>query len=207
MARKKKGIAGAADYIIPIAVVLGGTYVIYRIGQSIGLWGQGTGSGLAPGSSPSLIQNLTGPGAVLAPATLNQLTDNVTAQTWLNNYAQTRGQDCFTSALYKANPGNATLGPGDAQTLYNLIHSQAGTWFSDGDFTGVLAAFQNVVENQTDVSFVASLFEQNDNKDLFTYITQAGTFANGTNPSHDNMQLVQQFVQWCLGLSVSGQQA
>jgi hypothetical protein len=202
--RRKKKLSGMEGYIIPIAVVVGGGIVVYVVGKNIGLWGSG-GSGLAPGSSPTLLNNaLALPIAGQATNQQLNITDNISAQTWLNNYASTRGQDCFTNALYVASPGNATLGPGDAQDLYNLIHSQAGTWFSDGDFTGVLAAFQNVVENQTDVSYVASLFQTNDNTDLFTYITKASTFANGTNPAGNNMQLVQQFVQWCIGLPLMG---
>jgi hypothetical protein len=160
---------------------------------------------LAPGSSPSLVStstNLT-TGAQASNQEQN-LSSNITAQTWLNNYAQTRGQDCFTNALYLDNPANATLGAGDALNLFNLIHSQAGTWFSTGDFTGILAAFQNVVNNQTDVSYVANYFQDNNGMDLFQYITQASTFANGMNEAGNNMQLVQQFVQWCIGLTQAG---
>ena len=196
----KKKISGFADYVIPLGVVIGG-YVVLK---QLGIFGS-SGSGLTPGSGPTAIANALG--LQSAGGTVNQnanVSSNITAQTWLANYAATRGQDCFTNALYSANPGNAQMGPGDAVGLFNLIHSQAGSWFSDGDFTGILAAFQNVVENQTDVSFVASMFQSTNGKDLFQYITQANTFANGTNEAGNNMQLVQQFVQWCIGLPLTG---
>jgi hypothetical protein len=45
--RRKKKVSGAADFIIPIAVVLGGGYVVYTIGQKIGLWGTTPGSDAA----------------------------------------------------------------------------------------------------------------------------------------------------------------
>lgn len=200
MSRKK--VSGTSDYIIPLGIVGLGIFALYKLG----LLGN-SGSGLAPGSSPSLISSSTNLTTGAQPTNQEQnLSANVTAQTWLNNYAQTRGQDCFTNALYMANPANATLGAGDALTLFNLIHSQAGTWFSTGDFTGILEAFQNVVNNQTDVSFVANYFQNNNGMDLFAYITQASTFANGMNEAGNNMQLVMQFVQWCIGLAQTGVQ-
>jgi hypothetical protein len=198
MGRKK--ISGFADYIIPLGVVGLGVFVLYKLGF-LG----NSGSGLTPGSTPTPLANMFNGGTPQQASNMQaNAGTNITAQTWLNNYAQTRGQDCFTGALYLANPGDALIGTGDAQTLYSLIHSQAGTWFSTGDFTGVLAAFQNVVGNQTDVSAVGNLFQQNDGKDLFQYITQGNTFANGMNEAANNMQLVQQFVQWCIGLPVTG---
>jgi hypothetical protein len=197
----KKKMSGASDYIIPVAVVGLGIYFLNKLGIF------GSGSGLAPGSAPpvlsTLLNNPTG------GQTANQqsnLSSNITAQTWLNNYANTRGQDCFTGALFAANPGNALLGVGDAQTLYHAIKSQSGYWFSSGDFTGILAAFQNLCENQTDISEVATIFQANTGMDMFQYITQASTFANGLNEAGNNMQLVQQFVQWATGLPQTGQE-
>jgi hypothetical protein len=202
---RRKKVSGFEGYIIPLAAVVGG-YVVLK---QIGIFGSSNnGSGLGPGSSPSLIQNVLSPQS--PGGGLNQtanISANISAQTWLNNYSKTRGQDCFTNALYKANPANAQLGPGDAVSLFNLVHSQAGSWFSDGDFTGIQVAFDNLVENQTDISFVASMFQSTNGMDMFAYITQSGTFANGTNEAGNNMQLVQQFVQWAIGLPVSGQEA
>jgi hypothetical protein len=198
MARKK--VSGLENYIIPLGIVGLGIFALYKLGF-LG----NTGSGLAPGSSPSMVSSSDNLSTGAQATNQEQsLSANITAQTWLNNYSQTRGQDCFTNALYLANPANATLGAGDALALYNLIHSQAGTWFTTGDFTGILAAFQNVVNNQTDVSYVANYFQDNNGMDLFQYITQANTFANGLNESGNNMQLVQQFVQWCIGLTQAG---
>jgi hypothetical protein len=202
----KKKVSGFEGYILPLAAVIGG----YVILNNLGIFGSGgnNGSGLGAGSGPSAVANALGLQSPGGTANQNaNVSSNISAQTWLNNYSKTRGQDCFTNALYVANPANAQLGPGDAVGLFNLVHSQAGSWFSDGDFTGIQAAFDNVVENQTDISFVASMFQSTNGKDLFQYITQANTFANGTNEAGNNMQLVQQFVQWAIGLPLTGQEA
>jgi hypothetical protein len=195
-------MSGAAEYIIPVAVVGLGAWGLYKLG----IFGD-SGSGLTPGSSPKPLSVLFNGGSPVQPSNMMaQASSNITAQTWLNNYASNRGQDCFTGTLYSANPSNALIGPGDAVNLYHLVRSQAGTFFTTGDFTGILAAFQNVAENQTDISFVGMLFQINTGKDLFDYITQSSTYANGDNEAGNNMQLVQQFVQWALSLNQTGQQ-
>lgn len=200
MARKK--ISGPADYIIPVAVVGLGVWGLYKLG----IFGN-SGSGLTPGSTPPVLSNLFNLGGQGQEANQQQqLANNISAQTWLNNYSNTRGNDCFTGTLFNANPGNSLLGVGDAQTLYHMIRSQAGTWFSAGDFTGIQAAFQNLCENQTDISQVGALFQTNTGSDLFAYITQGSTFANGENQAGNNMQLVMQFVQWATGLPQTGQE-
>jgi hypothetical protein len=197
----QKKVSGAADYIIPLGVV---GLAIWGLNK-LGIFGGG-GTGLDPGSTPKPLAVLfNGPSGAQASNMQANLSRNITAQTWLNNYASTRGQDCFTSALYKANPGAVLIGPGDAIALYHLVKSQSGYWFSTGDFTGILAAFQNVVDNQTDMSYVATFFEANVG-DMFNYITQSSTFANGENEAGNNMQLVAQFVQWAIGLPVTGQE-
>jgi hypothetical protein len=218
MAKRKKTISGVADYIIPVAVVVAG---------GIGLWylwknvleplASITGS-LFTLKGGTLVQTPAGPVGIGAsdlsapPGTpagsQTAVMSNITALQWLTTYYNGRGvppTDCFSGALYAASPGNALIGPGDAQALFNLIHSQAGNWFTVGDFTGVQGAFQNVVENQTDVSYVASLFESANGMDMFTYITQGNTFGNGMNPGANNLQLVQAFVQWALSLQTTGQ--
>ena len=206
MAKRKK-VAGAEGYIIPVGVVALGLWGLYKLGI---IGPSGGGSGLTPGSTPPVLANLFNGGTSAQPGNqMANVSSNITAQTWLNNYGNTRGnpsQDCFTNYLFNANPGNALLGVGDAMTLYHLIRSQAGTFFSSGDFTGILAAFQNLVDNQTDMSQVAALFQINTGMDMFQYITQAATFANGQNEAGDNMQLVQQFIQWALALPVTGQE-
>lgn len=200
----KKGVGGTADYIIPLGVVGLGGFFMYKLG----LFGSsGAGSGLGTNLQTAASNVATNLGVQTPVSAQNQLANNISAQQWLNSYNSTRGQDCFTNALFVANPGGAQLGAGDAQTLWQLIHSQAGTWFSAGDFTGIQAAFENLVENQTDISEVAALFQANDGMDMFGYITQSNTFGNGLNAEGTNMQLVQQFVQWALALPQTGTEA
>jgi hypothetical protein len=203
MAKSRK-MAGTADYIIPLGIIGLGVFVMYKLGL---FSPSGAGSGLTTTLTTAASNVATSLGIQTPVSTVNQLANNISAQTWLNNYNQTRGQDCFTNALWLSNPAGAQLGAGDAQTLWALVHSQAGTWFSDGDFTGILAAFDNLVQNQTDISEVANIFQTQDSMDFFGYITQSNTFGNGMNPEGNNFQLVQQFVQWAIALPISGSES
>jgi hypothetical protein len=215
----KKKVSGGADYIIPIAVVTVAGVGIWFLYTKVWEPLSGLAGSVFSLSGGTLVKTPLGnvgieasgptstPGtpAGTEPAVLN----NITALKWLTDYYNNRGNpasDCFTGTLYAANPGNALIGSGDAQSLYALLHSQAGGWFSVGDFNGILSAFQNVVDNQTDLSYVSSIFQANNGMDLFTYITQGDTFGNGLNPTGDNLQLVQSFVQWGLSLPLTGQE-
>lgn len=216
--RSRAKVSGTADYIIPVAVVIAGGVGLWYLWKNVLEPLSNLGGSLFSLKTGTLVQTPAGPVGISASGPTGSsatgagqepaIQNNITALQWLTNYYNGRGNpptDCFTSALYAANPGNALIGAGDAQNLFNLIHSQAGNWFTVGDFTGIQAAFQNVVENQTDISYVASLFESANGMDLFTYITQGNTFGNGMNPAANNLQLVQQFVQWALSLQQTGQ--
>lgn len=216
--RRPAKVSGAADYIIPVAVVIAGGIGLWYLWKNVLQPLSNLGGSLFSLKGGTLVQTPLGPVGIQSsdknvpagtPAGSEpSIQNNIDALQWLTTYYNGRGNpatDCFTGTLYAASPGNALIGSGDAQNLFNLIHSQAGNWFTVGDFTGILAAFQNVVENQTDISYVASLFESANGMDLFTYITQGNTFGNGMNPAANNLQLVQQFVQWALSLQQTGQ--
>jgi len=216
--RRKQGkVSGTADYIIPVAVVIAGGIGLWYLWKNVLEPLSNLGGSLFSLKSGTLVQTPAGPIGIAAsdlnvpagtPAgSQSAIQNNIDALQWLTTYYNGRSSpptDCFTGTLYANNPGNALIGSGDAQNLFTLIHSQAGNWFTVGDFTGIQAAFQNVVENQTDISYVASLFEAANGMDLFTYITQGNTFGNGMNPAANNLQLVQQFVQWALSLQQTG---
>jgi hypothetical protein len=194
----KKKISGFADYIIPLAVVGVGWYVLNELGVFGSSSGAGTGLSIANNST-----GITLPGGP-SPA---QTATNLSALDALDAYVKVRNaqnppQDCFTSYLYKADPSNASISMATAQALWQNIHDAAGTWFTQGDFTGIQADFQAVVGNQTDISMVASLFEQNDGKDLWYYILNGSTFNNSGGAEQNNIQQVAAFVQWCTSLPV-----
>jgi hypothetical protein len=185
MATRKK-MGSTADYIIPLVVLgaigLGGYYVYQKLF----------------GSSP-------GP-ALPGPAASSPVGQSVqTAFTGLAAYLKARetagaASDCFTSYLYKADPSNASIDQATAQALYANIHAAAGGWFTHGNFQGILEDFQAVVGNQTDISFVALMFEQQDGKDMLNYILNTSTFGNNSNPDGNNYALVWAFVQWAISL-------
>jgi hypothetical protein len=216
MATRKK-VGGVLDNIttlVTLAAVGIGGYYLYNLFKNAGGLIKNIFSVTGGGT---LVQTPIGPLGIASdmpnvPANTPAgsepvMLSNIAALTWLTTYYNNRGNpptDCFCNALYLAVPTNVQIGAGDAQNLFALLHAQAGTWFTDGDFTGILPAFQAVVANQTDVSYVASLFQTANNMDLFTYITQGSTFGNGLNPAANNLTLVQQFVQWALALPTSG---
>jgi hypothetical protein len=195
MAKKKK-VAGFENYILPLFGVGVGLYIL----NELGLFGPSTPGGFSiPGNSTGIAL----PGAPSAA----QTTANLSAMDSLDAYIKVRNaqnppQDCFTSFLYKADPSNASISPATAQALWQNIHDAAGTWFSVGNFTGIQADFQAVVGNQTDISMVAQLFEQNDGKDMWFYILNPSTFNNQGNPEQNNLQQVAAFVQWATALPV-----
>jgi hypothetical protein len=222
MAKKKvSGLSDNISMIVTLALVAGVGWLGYEAYQFITTTLASTFKNIFTLGGGALVQTPLGPvgitsqggqipgsGPGVAAGNEPIMQTNVQALQWLTSYNTTRGAsptDCLSPAVYNAAPGNVLIGSGDAQSLYNFVHSAAGTWFTVGNFDGLLAKFQNVCANQADVSYVASLFQTNDGSDLFTYITQGNTFGNGMNsPTYDNLTSVWDFCVWALALPASG---
>lgn len=85
--------------------------------------------------------------------------ENQSAMNWLDQWGQQNSSGSFLSSqLYDNSPGDASI---DASTAKNLLSNVKDTsgWFSD-DMGALQGQFQTVVGNQTDISYVASLFMQ-----------------------------------------------
>jgi hypothetical protein len=188
MTRKK--IAGPADYIIPIFVVIGGIYLWNKVS---GIFTTGSPTG-APSNEPGMA-NLSQQGIA-----------NTTADTNIETYAAsdafTGGQSCFTSYLYNQNPEYASIDQATAQSLWDTIQNNISIWpWNCNDFGVVLTALQAAVYNQTDISYISTFVPGG--KDLLTYIrsdfeTPCSSGDGGANPVN-----IYNFITWATGLSVS----
>jgi hypothetical protein len=185
----KKKIAGGADYIIPIAVVIAGLYLWNKVS---GIFSEGSSSN--PSNVPGMA-NLTAQGQ-----------SNSTADTNIENYvasdAYTNGQSCFTSYLYQQNPGNATITQDQAQSLFDAIDNQISIWpWNCNDFGPVLTAFQGLAANQTDISFVSTLVTGG--PDLLNWIRSEFETPCSSGDGAANPVNIWNFVTWATGLPVS----
>jgi hypothetical protein len=186
---RRKKISGGADYIIPIAVVLGGLYLVSKIS---GFFSEGSASN--PSNVPGMA-NLTAQG-----------TANTAADTNIESYADsasfTGGQSWSTSYLYNQNSGNATIDQPGAQALWETIQNQISFWpWNCNDFGPVLTAFQAAVQNQTDISFVATFVPGG--KDLLTYLRDNFEVPCSSGDGAQNPVNIWAFINWANGLSVS----
>jgi hypothetical protein len=191
--RRRKKISGAADYIIPLAVVGLGFYVLNKFG----LFGSGSGSGSSiPGGAYI-------PGtASSSPATQQQ---TLQIEDTIDNAAQALGsQNPLYVNIYNNNPGCVTISSDQATSLWNDIYtaSDPGFFFSgkNADLSGVLASFQQTVQNQCDLSYVATLAVSNYGEDLWNFLRKF-FFNDQTGTSGEtNMQMSQDFWNWAVSL-------
>jgi hypothetical protein len=194
MARRKRIGDSPANYIIPIAVVLGGIYLWSKFSN---LFTTGTAGG-APSNVPGS-ENLSAQGQINTTA-WNSI------EAYQNSDDYTGGQSCFTPYLYNQTPANATISMDTANTLWNDINSATTFWiWNCASFDGILANFQAACVNQTDVSMVASLHLGGSGKylDLLTFITSEFGVACESGSGQDNPVQILNFVNWATGLPVS----
>lgn len=142
------------------------------------------------------------PGAVDSPGG-NLSSSEAAAETWNAQYLASRnpGANPFDPSVYSNNSSNANITPATAQSIASTVYNAGGTFFSSGDITSVLPAFQQNCESWLDVSLVAQEFEQSESQDLLTYML--AQFNNGGGSSSNNGQQLQQLIQWCVALPQS----
>jgi hypothetical protein len=187
MSRKK--ISGGADYIIPLAVVLGGLYLWSKIS---GFLSEGSASN--PSNVPGMA-NLTAQGTANASADTN-------IETYASSASFTTGQSWSTSYLYNQNADTATIDQTGAQALWSAIQNQISFWpWGCNDFGPVLTAFQASAQNQTDISFVATFVPGGG--DLLTYLRANFEVPCSDGDGAQNPVNLWAFINWANGLSVS----
>lgn len=192
--RRRKTIGDSpANYIIPVAVVLGGLYLWSKIS---GWLSTGT-----PGGAPS---NVPGSANLSAQGKLNTTAwDSISA--YLNSDDYTGGQSCFSDYLYNQNPSNATISQETATALFQAIKSQQTFWiWNCASFDGILLQFQAACQNQTDISMVWSVQTgYTPGNDLLSYITNEFGVACESGDGQDNPVQILNFINWATGLPVS----
>jgi hypothetical protein len=150
----------------------------------------------------TLWNGVTGKGfATTAEAAGANLSNPVSAaQIWNQQYLQSRnpGANPFDPSVYTNNPGNSQMTNATAQSIASTVSSAGGGWFTSGDITSVVPAFQNNCQTQEDVSQVAGAFQASENTDLLTYMLQQ--FNNGGGATSDNAVQLQSLIQWCVAL-------
>jgi hypothetical protein len=191
MAKAKK-MAGASDYIIPMAVVGLGVFALYKLG----ILGGGSGGGglatvLSPSSSPPATQQAT------------IITDD-TITTFYNG--QPTATNPFQVDLYNSDPTAATITQAQATTLWAGVlsaYNGAGflSWFkAEPDMSPVLQEFQIIAQNGVDVSFVSTVCMADKGVDLGTFMFNG--FANDQTGTSGitNIQMLSNFVYWAFSL-------
>jgi hypothetical protein len=155
----------------------------------VNLFTTGTWSTQTPGAVDSAGGNLSTPEA--------------SAETWNAQYLASinPGANPFDPSVYSNNSSNANITPATAQSIASTVYNAGGSFFSSGDITSVVPAFQNNCESWLDVSQVAQQFQASENQDLLTYMI--AQFNNGNGSSSNNGQQLQSLIQWCVSLPQS----
>jgi hypothetical protein len=199
--KSRKRVGGTADYIIPIGILALGALIANKFGLF---------TFLSSGSSSTPPPGYGTPGAVTAPG-LPTTTDmgklTLEASDAIDAALQAADANTLTSPwlpnMYQANPTDASIDLATAQNLFqNILDADGGFW-SSGDFGPILGDFQAVVGNQTDISFVSYICQQQKGKPLDDFLLQTNTFGNGGGSGPGNMVLLWAFVQWVQSLPIN----
>lgn len=190
MRRKKVSGSGPADYIIPIAVVIGGIYLINKF------------SGILSEGSPGNPSNVPGMANLTAQGQANTTADNSITNYMQNDATYNSGQSWSTGYLYNQNNNNAAIDQETAQSLWDAIQNNWSIWpWNCNNFLPVLQAFQNVVQNQTDISYVATFVPGE--KDLLLYLQDKYGVPCSSGDGAANPVNTWTFIQWANALPVS----
>lgn len=194
-------MSGAADFIVPLAVVGLGAYALYKFGF-FDMFSSTGGSGGGPG--------VFAPGGALSPQSSSTATQQATLTTddTLTAFyqAQPASTNPFLPTLYQSQPNAATITQAQAQSLWSdLKTAYQGSGFisffkAQPDMSPVLGQFQVIAQNAFDISFVSSLCQADTSQTLGDWLFNS--FANDQTGSSGitNMQMLANFVYWAFTL-------
>jgi hypothetical protein len=182
MAKKKVG--SITTDIIMVAAVLGvgfylvKTYILDPLNKDKGA----TSPGSQPGQGTSQ-------------------TDKSVLSTITQQASVAQAQNPFYGTMYQMSPGDASIDANTANNLWGVVTANV-TNYDDTDylpqgrsnFSAVWNAFQSVVGNQVDISFVAYICQQQQQQDLLSFIQSNYTGADGL--------VIQQFIAWVNALPI-----
>jgi hypothetical protein len=188
-----KKMSGTADYIIPLAVVGLGVFVLYKLGFIGNSSGSGSGGGglLSPLSSSPATQQ----------ATLSL--DDTAVQFY---QAQPTATSPFLPTLYNSNTACPSITSDEASSLWSDVQTAYnGSGFlsifkAQPDMSPLLAQFQTYVQSACDISLVSLICQQATGSDLGTFMFNS--FANDQTGSsgQTNMTMLYNFIQWAFAL-------
>ena len=189
---RRKKVSGTADYIIPLAVVGLGVFVLYKMGLIGGNSGGG-GGGLLPSAQSS--------------STATQQATLVTLDTLQAFYnAQPAATNPFSPDLYDNNPDCPSITSTQAQSLWSdIVTAYNGSGFislfkANPDMSPLLGQFQAIVQSACDISLVATLCENATGDDLGTYLFNSFSNDQTGSSGQTNMQMLNNFMKWAFAL-------
>jgi hypothetical protein len=194
MARKK--VSGGADWIIPVAVVTAVGIGLYFLWQEI--FG---GSG-GPGPVSAVNKAINNAAASSSQQTQVATVENATAlDAWYNT--QSDATNPFLPTLFDTGNDCSVLADNIAQDLWADLYtaSNATAFFKPTpDLSGVQANWQGYVQNQCDVSFIASNCQAQTGDTLWNFMVKY--FVNDTTGTSGktNVVMFNDLVRWVASL-------
>jgi hypothetical protein len=194
MARKK--ISGGADYIIPIAIIVAvGTGLYFLWDELFG----GSGGGGAASALNKAVNNAA------ASSPLPTQVSTVQTATALDAWYDTQ-QDAtnpFLPTLFDTGNNCSVLADNVAADLWADLYtaSNATAFFKPTpDLSGILAEWQKYVQNQCDVSFIASNCQQQMNDTLWNFMVKYFVNDQTGSSGQTNAAMFYALVQWVSAL-------
>lgn len=196
MARTK--VSGSADYIIPLAIVVGVGALGYAAYQFF--FGSSTSSGTGPaGALNTAVNNAF---ASSPPATQTATMMTATA---LDAWYQTQvdATNPFLQNLYSANNACPTITIAIANDLFSTLYTaaNAGAFFKPTpDMSGILTQWQQYVKNQCDVSFIANQCMAQFGMNLWAFLEKYFDNDQTGSSGQTNETMLSALVQWVAAL-------
>jgi hypothetical protein len=196
---RRKKISGGADYVIPVAIVVAVGVGIYYLWNEL-FGGSGSGSGSGPGKAvTTAINNLA------ASSPLPQQVASLQTVTALDNWynSQTDATNPFLPTLFDTGNDCSVLADNVAQDLWAVLYnaSNAEAFFKpEPDLSGILTQWQAYVQNQCDVSFIASNCQQQTNDTLWIFMEKYFLDDETRSSGQTNVAMFWQLVQWVSSL-------
>lgn len=196
MARTK--VSGSADYIIPLAIVVGVGALGYAAYQFF--FGSSTSSGTGPaGALNTAVNNAF---ASSPPATQ---TGTMMTATALDAWYQTQvdATNPFLQNLYSANNACPTITIAIANDLFSTLYTaaNAGAFFKPTpDMSGILTQWQQYVKNQCDVSFIANQCMEQAGTNLWAFLEKYFENDQTGSSGQTNAAMLSALVQWVAAL-------
>lgn len=190
-----KRVSGNAEYIIPLAVVGAIAFGLWKLFGGSGGSGGGGGGGLVESAEVSL-------GLKTSSAATQQQTLSLMDQIAVIENNIPDNQNPLGSDMYNANTDCPSIDEQTARSMWSTIYtaSDPGIFFSNPDMTGVLDSFKLFATNRCDISWVASLCDDQTGTDFETWIMhQFGNDSTGRS-GKTQMQMLYDFITWAVKL-------